>query len=235
MEKNNLKIFENKLIMENRVNFELAKEKKLIVDNDYKIYALIQSLYLKALEKYISMYVDLKKYDDEIFDSNLDFGLLPNDRKIPYHKISYLNLKYIYIRNFLFIEKLNNEDLEIFWNKIKNNNYEIDDTLLNIVQRTFKDIINNNYVVNEYKNDFIISYGPANPITMTKSDDLVINIQYGFNTKKLSDEEYEENLKQKKELISEIKKELIDKLSSLGVNVRVFIRNINDDITLIYE
>lgn len=235
MKDNVLKIFNKNTILENRVNFEVAREKNLILGEDYNVYALIQSLYLKALEQYICSYVDLKKYDDEIANSNLDFGLVPDDRKIPYQKISYMNLKYIYIRNFLFIEKLNINDLKIFWERIKNNKYEIDDELIKIVQNTFKDVIDNNFVVNEYKKDFVISYGPANPVTFAKSSDFVINIQYGFNTKKLTDEEYNENLKKKKELITQVKKNIIADLDVLGLNTKIFIRNINDDITLIYE
>ena len=235
MQENELKIFDKNMILNNRVNFDVARQKNLINGEDYSVYALIQSLYLKTLEQYIYSYVDLKKYDDEIANSNLDFGLVPDDRKLAYQKISYMNLKYIYIRNFLFIEKLNINDLETFWGRIKNRNYVIDDELLKIVERTFKDVIDNNFVAGEYKEDFVISYGPANPLTFAKSNDFVINIQYGFNTTKMTDEEYNENLKKKKELIAKIKENIILDLNGLGVNIKIFIRNINDDLTLIYE
>lgn len=226
---NELIVFDNTFILKNRVNFKLAEEKNLIKDKDCRVYALIQSLYLKVFEEFISSKVDLKKYDYEIKNSGLDFGLVPEDRKIPSQKISSLNLNYIYFRNFFFIEKLENKYLSVFWDKIKNNNYSVSAELTEIVEKTYRDVIVDNFVMGEYKDLITISYGQATPSNFANSNQLALVIQYGLNSSNFNEEEYMDNKNKKMELLEKIVTQIINEISSsFEVAVKVFVKDINN-------
>ena len=138
------------LFKKERVNKELAIEKKLIINDDSKIYTSVQKLYIKCFEQILLSKVDLKKYEERIENSKCNIGPVKVKNKTYYHNLSSMNLKFIYIRNFFYVEKLNENDLSIMIQKVNNNNYEVDNALMDIVNRTYKDVLANNYVNGEY-------------------------------------------------------------------------------------
>ena len=77
------------------INKELAISKGLIIDDDYTNYFYVQSLYRKAFEKFLSLNINLNKYENQIIQSNLDFGILTKEKRNVFFKTSYLNLNYI--------------------------------------------------------------------------------------------------------------------------------------------
>ena len=222
-----LKIWDLNIAKETRINRSLATDKKLIVDDDYSLYLKIQSLYLKVLEKYLESKIDLKKYDDIINNSELDFGEIPEKYKRPFHKISYLNLNHIYIRNFLFIEKLSNEALNIFINKISANDFSIDDNLLMIVVNTYKEIIKNNYAMDKYQEKVTTVYDSFVPENVLDSNQLVITIQTGIPNNNLTGDEFVENRHKQSKLLEEISNSLVEDIkNNLGIDSKILIRNV---------
>ena len=225
---NDINFLDSSIIFNNKVNFDVAKEKGLIVENDARAYSIIQGFYVKAFESLLTSKVNLKEYDDILKNSDLDFRVVSDDIKLEYHKLSSMNLSYIYIRNFFFIEKLEDADLSYFANKINQGDYSIDDKTLSIVEKSFRDVIVDNFRNPRYVDrDTVISYGPHSEINDCIADALCVFIHYGKNSSDLSKDEFFENKRKKEELLNEISDKIASEISTkMNVKVVVKIRRI---------
>lgn len=197
-------------MVKSNINILLAKEKGLIKDDDDTIYQLIVKKYKYLLEYYLSTIIDFKKYENEI--NNSDLYISSNTK---YKNLNvYLDLDYIFLINNLFIEKLDENDL----NLLKNwNDNQISDELIDIIKRTYKDVIKDNYFKNEYHDKlYKVCYGPVVPINFVDNDSLVFKIIYGKNKIDLETKEFIALTRKQNELfnniINKISKEVSDKL-----------------------
>lgn len=218
-----LKILNNDELKKTNINHNLIKEKNILKSS---IYLQVQGLYQKVLDYYILNNSSIKKYDDMISNSGLDFGLIDEKHKHIHHINSYLNLKYIYVRNFLFIEKLNMQQLSYIYNKILINDLNIDNQLIEIVKNTYKDVINDNYKHGEYKQNTTACYGSVIPDNIVASNSLVFCIHYGKNNIKLEKEAFLNNYKEKRTFLDNLKQDMEINLSKeLNINVKILIRD----------
>ncbi len=181
------------------------KNEDLIKKKNINNYDDLINKYHYLLEYYLSTKINFQKYEKKINESNLYIGKNPKYRKLNY----YLNLDYIFLINRLFIEKLSLEDLDL----LKKFNKDIDNNLVMMIKRTFKDIIYDNYLKTEYVNDiYKVCYGDFIPDNLVNNNALVLKIYYGKNTKDLDEDAFIDNhLKQElffKELINELKKDI---------------------------
>jgi hypothetical protein len=209
-----------------KINIKLARSKGLVKDDDYTIYLRLQEFYKKALDMYLLRSSSITKYNDEIKNSELDFGVMPESNKNPYHKFSFLNLDYIYVRNFIFIEKLNIETINFLVERININNYDIDDHLLKMIDLTYKDVIVDNYRNDTYEEDAETCYGPALPTNFVLSNKLTLSIQYGKNKEQLEKEEFYKNQNEKDKFLKQLTEEIEQSIGKeLKMETKVLIRN----------
>ena len=207
------------------MNVELAKQKGLIIDNNKELYNRLENIYKAIFERYLNDNIDLKKYDEEILNSGYYFGV-PNPTKD--QLISglgeYLGLKYIYLLNNFFIEKLEKEDIDILKACIEKNVIGIE--AYEMVKKTYKEVIRNNYLKGKYERErYQVCYGYALPNNFAYNDDIVLKIYYSKNTKKLEDKEFIENLRNQKKILESIKERIIEEIKS----------KLNDTTTVIIE
>lgn len=200
-----------------KINKEQAIEKHLIdlEKENYDIYLKVQSLYKKSFDTFLERTLKISEIDKKLEESNLDYGLLEENQKTIYQKISYLKSKYIFVRNFFYIERLSKKDLKVFIEKIKNNDFSIDKSCIEIVTRTFKEVIK--VLSKKNQETFKVFYGYAVPCFEFDNDSIVLFINYGKNTIELHGKEFFEN-KAKKEkyldyIIAELKEEYQKKLN----------------------
>lgn len=190
----------------------LAKEKKLINNNDDSLYKKLSLRYKYILEYYLNTVVDFKKYENEIDNSNLYIG--KNSR---YKSLNeYLNLDYIFLINNLFIEKLSDDNLELLKNSFNKDNLSIE--LVEMVKNTYQDVIRDNYLNGEYYDKiYNVCYGEFVPTNFVSNNSLVFKIYYGKNLKELFKEDFiklhQDQLKFFRKIISEIKNEIMVKLN----------------------
>ena len=215
--------------MNKNVNIELAKQKGLIVNDDNSKYRLLENLYKYLFENYLNEQVNLKKYDEELLNSELDFGI---SHPIPYQKGNELNdffkFNYIFLLNDFFIEKLSSDDINVLLNSLKIEKLVPTPELMEIIKRTYIDVIKNNYTKNGYVDEiFKVSYGEFHPGNFVSNNALVLKIFYGKNKKQMTDEEYLQNMKEKKDylnnLVERIKNEINGKLD---INVELLTEKI---------
>ena len=153
-----------------------------------------------------------QNYDNYIKNSELGIGINPKYKPLN----EYLGLDYIFFINNLFVEKLSTSDVDKILNNFDMNN--ISSEILEIIERTYKDVIYDNYFNGEYQNAaYKVCYGPAIPSNFVDNDSLVFKIYYGKNTINLDGDEFielhEKQLAFFDELIKSLKGEIKEKLN----------------------
>lgn len=185
-------------------NEELAAQKGLIINNKFsEKYIKLQEKYRFFFQQYLSEILDLTYYDNLLAESNLNFGVCPNELKDYYQKQS--SLKYIYIKNNMHIEKLNMSDINLL---AQSNDKNI---LFEIIKRTYADIIkidtlNNKKCPDKFKTQMFEGFNTNK--TVLPNDSLILVIREGDSKNNLSGDKFKENLKQKYNFVNN----LIDKM-----------------------
>ena len=202
-----------------RINKALTIEKGLIVNSNQSKYDLVVNIYKYILEYYINSKINLSKYDNLIKNSDLFIGVNTKYKSLNY----YLNLEYIFLINNLFIEKLSIEDINLLIDKFDKNN--ISNELINIVERTYKDVIYDNYIKGQYQNIICnVCYGPPAPFNLVNNNVLVFKIYYGKNLITLDGDEFVELHKKQlaffDDLINKLKTEVKE---TLNINCEVLL------------
>lgn len=167
--------------------------------------------YNKFLTSFLKEKLPLEQIDENMGKSELDFVRIEENDMDFYQITSTIELNYIYLRNNIYIEKLNDDDIKYLEKK-----KEYDEEVSTFINRTFKNVIN------PYNDSKMTFYGPENRNFMCDSDELVLGIRYDeFNTK-LEDEEFKENFLKKQEIISQLTLVLgIVALQELNCNINV--------------
>ena len=190
------------------INIELAKSKGLITDND-TLYKELEKKYKYLLEYYLSTVIDFNKYENMINTSNLYIG-----KNSKYQRLNeYLKLDYIFLINNLFIEKLDNSNLDLLKNFNKDN---ITSNLIDMVKNTCSDVIRDNYFKDKYTDEiYKVCYGPIVPFNFVDNNSLVFKFIYGKNLIEVNgDKFFELDEKQTKfinDTTEELKQEILDK------------------------
>jgi hypothetical protein len=141
-------------------NYELAESKGLCKGetlNDK--YFMLQALYKKTFEEYLITRIDIKKFDDELKDSELKFISGREKHKSIYQKYDYMNLTFIYLINNIHVEKLDDSDLELLQTSLKQYNGEISDELIKMIEKTYQSVITITYKSINDDNDYDVLYG----------------------------------------------------------------------------
>ena len=196
----------------NTFNFNLAMQKGLTNYNKLsEKYIELYNKYNKYFLRFMIDILDLNMYDKLIGNSELDFGICRENRQDVYQKSSPLN--YIYIKNNLHIEKLSDNDLRLL--DVCND----DNILLDLIRRTYKEIITINCINNKMlNNNFSTQMFPNfyTNSTILPNDALIIVIREGDAKEDLTGEEFWKNAKLKndfiEDLIAQMKKEIEKKL-----------------------
>ena len=187
------------------INIELANSKGL----DKNLYQELAKKYKYILEYYLSTVIDFKKYEKEIENANLYIGKNSKYRSLN----EYLDLDYIFLLNNLFIEKLSSDDI----NLLKSFHGEVSLIFIDLIKRTYKDVIYDNYLKEGYSDQiYKVCYGAVVPSNFVDNKSLVLKIYYGKNTKnidgkafiELHEKQLEFFLKLMKELINDIEEKL---------------------------
>ena len=166
-----------------------------ITDKFIKLYTNYRIL----LDKYLMNKLSLKKYDDEMSDSELIF--IPMDKEFQNSEqlLSTMGLKYIYLVNVLHLEKLSPDYINFFLNLTDDDLRNPSSEIFDAVEKTFKTVIDSSY-----DDITLTSYENYNYIFSTK--DLVIGVTFDEDADigLGEDEEWFENFMQKNEYLYDL-------------------------------
>ena len=146
------------------------------LDDDKKDeYVNLYNLYRKLFTFYIIKKFDLMKYEKYFFDSKFDFEKVQTREMDFYQWYSSEELDYFYIRNNVYLEQLNNEELEQLKSMEKNNESELTEKTEYYIEKTYKKAI-----FEKIRGDELIhiAYGAEALRNFHRNDSLVIGFRY---------------------------------------------------------
>lgn len=193
--------------MKNSVNMKLAVKKGI---SNVSSYLDLEEKYQALFYDFLFRSLSLKEYDQQLLNSELDFVSSSHIQKN-------LNLQYIELLNFFFIEKLDENDLAFL--KSTTLGKYLDAEQIDFISRTYKEVIRDNYFHNQYQDavykvsyDNVSSEQFANIFYFANNDALVFRILYSQNSKKYSDTDFVKNLHEKKNFLEDIKRQIINEV-----------------------
>lgn len=171
-----------------------------------KNYISLYNLYRGLFTQYIVDKLDLEKYDNLITRSGLNFQETDPEYMDVYQYFTSQNIKYFYIRNNIYIERLDEEELNFLKNKLIKQEMVMDDETISFIEKTYQKLIFEDFLKNGEK--CMIQYGPDSSSFFARNDSIVIGVRYDeFADTELSDKEWERlNYMQSDFLYSLIKK-----------------------------
>ena len=188
-------------------------------ENDKNNYLKLYSLYNELLYCFLIKKLELKKYDDTISNSFVEFVKVDEKNMDIYQYLSSNNLNFLYVHNNIYIERLTTEEI----NKLLNfsNNYNSEEAL-DFINSTYKKVIFES-------NEGTTMYGPDNLRFIKPSNGIIIGLRH--NAFFIEENENEDNWKNKYEekerylnlFIPELERQLNNK--GLG---KVFVIEYND-------
>lgn len=194
--------------------FEMNDEVASYYTGQYALYE--HFLYLYLLKK-----TSLGKFDEEI--SKCEYGVETIDRdKKDFYQIG-SPLKYLYIRNNIYVERLSELDLKHLENKMLNGDFELDSETESLIERTYKIVTSER---SETESPHTVNYGPVTESFFASSDDLIIGIRYDDEIRNYQDVKEFERQNNILDFISEVSIKLDNTISKeLNRGVRSIVYN----------
>ncbi len=144
----------------NTISYKLIKEKNI----DEELFLPLQLKYRKSLENILKKYVSFNSFDELLVKT---FGSIPlYESNSFYYKYSELDSKYLFLRNNIHIERLNEKDIDV----IKESLFDKEDLNGDFILRTLKEVIFE-------EGDIVILEG-SNEKYSCKANSLIIEFAY---------------------------------------------------------
>ena len=172
-------------------------------ENQKKKYLLLYNMYRKLFTVYIMQKLKLKSYDNKIEKSELGFTANKKQDMDIYQYFSSDILKYFYIRNNIYIEKLNKKEIDFLEKKIQSKNYELDDETMQIIESSYRRVIFEDVLKNGELCKTL--YGPNSSNFFADNNAIIIGVRYDeFAENKLNDDEWDELHQQQVEFLESL-------------------------------
>lgn len=200
-----------------RINNDIIENEKYI-----KLY----NIYRNFFSQYFIKLLDLKNKDSILKNSDLKFKKISIKEMDMYQYFVKEELDYIYLRNNIYIEKLNGEELEFLNKYITHKELTINKEIENFIKKTFKKVIFED--IGEDNKVAYISYGTDSFKYYLKNNSFIIGLREDtFFKGELTDEEWYNQYKKKNAFLNMFIKEMELNLESLikDIPIRVLIYN----------
>ena len=184
-----------KIITENELNLLKPNFRSLDIKNlslnEKREYLILLSVYMNIFIQYLCYKFNLKYYDNLLNNSDYNFIPINENNMDIYQKFSKKYLKYFYVRNNIYIEKLNENDLEFLREIAFKSNKKNNEEIVNFIERTFKKVIFEDALRDG--SQCMVFFGENSQYYSSVNDSIVIGVKYDeFNLNGLSDIEWDE-------------------------------------------
>lgn len=118
----------------------------------------VEVYYRKGLQEFLVEQLDLKEYDFMLEESEMNY--IPNNEesKSEAQKMGDLGLKYIYLRNDLHLERLDENDVNILEDELRENRGEISEKAKDIIKDTYANVITPIEIITEEDKNSLTYY-----------------------------------------------------------------------------
>ena len=158
------------------INVNLLKEKGLLTDGRINTnYVTLLKNYKLLFEKYLLSKVRLDEYDKKMENSELLFVPIKPEKMDCYQATSSMGLKYIYLRNYLHVEKLSSSDINRIISLSDNGLNQPSKELYDLIEATYRDVINSSFDKNV---DYMCCYGVDSDRFWFVSSALVFGVRH---------------------------------------------------------
>lgn len=138
-------------------------------------YIALYNAYSSLVTDYFIKNCSLKEYDDALVDSPYSFPKLKEDDMDIYQYLASDKLSFVYLRNNLYIERLDEEEQKYLIDKAQDDEIVYDDKADEFVKSTFKRVILEN---GGDEDGLHVFYGPDNSNFMYPDNSVIIGIRY---------------------------------------------------------
>lgn len=186
-------------------------------------YLRLSTIYRFLLNEYIKE-LKIGEYENKVSDSNLNFIPILDSKKDFYQYYDNSNLKYYYVRNNIYLERLTEEELKYLSNK---QDFIYNDNDRKFVSDTFKKVIKEE--VKNLNEPFETSFGPASSTYFAQNNALVIGFRYDkFNDNGMNDDEFEQHYENQCRFYYNLNEQLESELGKV-LNMPVSVIEYNDN------
>lgn len=185
-----------------------------MTEDQLKLYLAMYSVYMEWFINLLVSKTDITKFDKEIKNSNLKFTKTKDDKLDFYQKFSRDYLDYFYLRNNLYLYRLNKEEYNFIIDRIKNDKYIYDKETEKFILDTYKKIIFEK--VKDYKKAKV-NHDVHDMGRYIENNAIIIGIRYDINND-LKGKEWYDNLKLQEKEIAKTSTELLKNLNSFFSN-----------------
>lgn len=216
-----------KYIDENWFSLRFPNNNKDVLNNlnseEKDIYLKLYSTYSCLLTQYLMNKLTLKECDNVLSNYKIDFPTVSERNMDIYQYLSSNFLKYFYIRNNIYLERLSQEDKQYLNNIYTNEDFELTKEKENYIERTYLNIITEEQnATNHY-----INYGPDSSEYYKPSNAIIIGVRFDEYFNSMAEDWPQKHLEQL-EIINDLI-EIIEKTAKkLNLPVKVCVINYND-------
>ena len=160
-------------------DYDNFTSKGLFENNDFteRYYTLVKN-YKILLDKCLMNKLPLKDIDNEIINSGLSFIPVEKDNMDFFQMFSTMNLKYLYLRNNLYVYKLSNEQIDLLVNLTSNQLFKPSAMLMQLIEDTYRMVIDSRPYGDDISDVYMKCYGIDNNDYWIQSGELVFGVRY---------------------------------------------------------
>ena len=210
---NKMNFVDEELLLLERPN--IRKECNIKSDEEMKKYLLIYSVYNKLLVEFLIEKYYLKEVDKELEKRKDSFPEVTSSEKDLYQSLSEGYLKYFYLRNNIYIERLTNEQLNYLFSIYQSNNLELTPQNRQFISDTYLKVI----LENPTEKGININYGPDNIKYYKPSNSIIVGVRYNQFQNLSSDENTFSSLEDKLHILTNFLEYRIKKESDIPFNI----------------
>lgn len=153
---------------------DIREKCNIRTDNGMQEYLNLYNAYNNLLIQFLMDEYSLIYIDNEISKRESEFKEVAYENKDLYQKSSVGYLKYLYLRNNIYIERLSNEEKAILHSIYLTGDFRLTSERKEFVKNTFLKVI----LESPSSNNLYINYGPDNSRFLKPANAIIIGVRY---------------------------------------------------------
>ena len=153
---------------------DIREKCNIRTDNGMQEYLNLYNVYNNLLIQFLMNEYSLINVDNEMSKRKNEFVEVEEEEKDMYQKSSTGYLKYLYLRNNIYIERLSEQERGFLYKVYLSGNFDLNNEKIEFIKNTYlKVILENPNSKNEYTN-----YGPDNSRFLKPANAIIIGVRY---------------------------------------------------------